>query len=54
MKSYKFTIDISIGLNIVLVLFLVLTRETYPIIVAFLLLVTKGALLLKYNGMGGE
>ena len=53
-KSYKFTIDISIGLSIVLVLFLALTRETYAIIVAFLLLVTKGALLLKYNGMDGE
>ena len=39
---------ISMVFSIVIVLFLAMTRETYAIIVTFLLLVIKGVLLLKY------
>ena len=39
---------ISMVFSVVLVLFLAMTRETYAIIVTFLLLVIKGVLLLKY------
>ena len=39
---------ISMILGIVLVLFLAVTREVYSVVVAFLLLVIKGILLLKY------
>ena len=45
--------DISMGLNIAIVLFLAMTREAYAITVAFLLLVIKGRLLLKYVKTGG-
>lgn len=51
-KSYKITTDISMGLSILIVLFLAITREAYAITVAFLLLVTKGVLLLKYIKTG--
>ena len=46
-KSHKYMTYISIGGNILLVLFLAITRETYAITVAFLLLVIKGVLLFK-------
>ena len=39
---------ISMVFSIAIVLFLAMTRETYAIIVTFLLLVIKGVLLLKY------
>ncbi len=39
----------SMGISIFTVLFLALTREVYAIVVAFLLLVIKGVLLLKYK-----
>ena len=39
----------SMGIGIFTVLFLALTREVYAIVVAFLLLVIKGVLLLKYK-----
>ena len=39
----------SMGIGILTVLFLALTREVYAIVVAFLLLVIKGVLLLKYK-----
>ena len=40
---------ISMILGIVMVLFLAVTREAYAVVVAFLLLVIKGVLLLKYT-----
>jgi transcriptional regulator with XRE-family HTH domain len=46
-KSCKFMTDISMVLNILIVLFLAMTREAYAIVVAFLLLVIKVMLLLK-------
>ena len=46
-KKHKISTDISMGLNIAIVLFLAMTREAYAITVAFLLLVIKGILLLK-------
>ena len=48
-KNYKIMTGFSMGLSILVILFLAITREAYAIIVAFLLLVTKGMLLLKYN-----
>lgn len=47
-KSNKIVTGISMGLSILLVLFLAMSREAYAIIVAFLLLVIKGIILLKY------
>ena len=44
-KGHKLMIYISIGINIMTVLFLALTRATYAIAVAFLLFVIKGILL---------
>ena len=46
-KKHKILTDISIGLNILVVIFLALTRDAYAITVAFLLLLMKGILLLK-------
>ena len=40
---------VSMVINILSVLFLAMTRETYAVIVVFLLLVMKGVLLLKYT-----
>ncbi len=48
-KGSKIVTDVSIGLNILMVLFLALTREAYAITVAFLLLVVKGMLLFTYT-----
>ncbi|MDD7390445.1 MAG: helix-turn-helix transcriptional regulator [Lachnospiraceae bacterium] len=47
-KAEKFITALSMGLSIMTVLFLAMTRETYAIAVEFLLLIVKGALLLKY------
>lgn len=38
---------VSLALNIAMILFLALTRQTYAIIVAFLLLVIKGIIIIK-------
>ena len=46
-KSNKIVTGISMGLSIVLVLLLAMSREAYAITVAFLLLVIKGIILLK-------
>lgn len=46
-KEDKITIDISMGLSILIVLFLALTREAYATMVAFLLLIIKGMVFLK-------
>lgn len=49
-EKYHPTITgISMILGIVLVLFLAVTREAYAVVVAFLLLLLKGILLLKYS-----
>lgn len=50
-KGQKTLTLVSIGLGIVVVLLLALTREVYAIVVAFLLLVIKGVLLLRYQSM---
>ena len=47
-KVQKIVTGCSIGLSIVTVLFLAMTREAYAITVVFLLLVIKGILLLKH------
>lgn len=46
-KKYTIITDISMGLNIVIILVLAMTREAYAIAVAFLLLVIKAILLYK-------
>ena len=51
-KSGKIITDVSIGVHILIVVILAITRESYAIIMAFLLLVTKGMLLLKYAKIG--
>lgn len=48
-KGYKILTDASIGLNILLVVFLAMTREAYAVTMAFLLLVIKGTLIFKKN-----
>ncbi len=48
-KCNKTMTGVSMVFSILLVLFLAMTRETYAIIVVFLLLVIKGVLLLKYT-----
>ena len=47
-NSYKYVTDTSMVLHILLVLFLAMAQETYAIAMAFMLLVIKGILLLKY------
>lgn len=47
-KGQKLLTVISMGLSILTVLFLAMTRDAYPITVAFLLLIIKGILLLKH------
>ena len=44
-RNCRIAMDFSIGLNILMVLLLAITREAYAIIVAFLLLVIKASLL---------
>ena len=46
-KNRKKITGISMGLSILIVLFLAMTREAYAVTVVFLLLLIKGALLLK-------
>lgn len=50
--KHNIVTDISMGINILAVLFLAMTREAYAVILAFLLLVMKGILLLKYIKTG--
>lgn len=47
-KGQKLLTVISMGLSILTVLFLAMTRDAYAITVAFLLLIIKGILLLKH------
>lgn len=51
-KGHKVMTVSSMGLSILTVLFLAMTREAYAITVAFMLLVIKGLLLLKYIKVG--
>ena len=46
-KGSRMVTDVSVGLHVLLVLFLALAREPYAVAMAFLLLVIKGMLLLK-------
>ncbi len=46
-KASRILTPVSIGLNVLIVLFLVLTREVYAPIIAFLMLLAKGFILLK-------
>ena len=47
-KGHKAVNGASMGLSILTVLFLAMTREAYAVTVVFLLLIIKGALLLRY------
>ena len=51
-KGNKILTEVSIAISILMVLFLALTREVYAVVVAFLLLIVKGILLLKYARVG--
>lgn len=51
-KGHKVITSISMVSSILTVLFLAMTREAYAITVAFLLLIIKGILLLKYIKVG--
>ena len=48
-KGNKILTELSIALNIFIVLFLVLTRAVYAVVIAFLLLIFKGGVVLKYR-----
>lgn len=48
-KGQKALTFLSMGLSIFIVVFLALTREVYAVVVAFLLLVIKGLLLVRYR-----
>ena len=48
-KGQKLVTGISVGLSILIVLFLGMAREPYAVVVAFMLLVLKGVLLFKYT-----
>ena len=47
-KGNKILMELSIALNIFIVLFLALTRAVYSVVIAFLLLIVKGGIVLKY------
>ena len=49
-KANKNVTEISLVFNILLVVFLALTGEVYAVVVAFLMMVIKGAILLKRRG----
>ena len=48
-RCNNMTTGVSMVISIFSVLFLAMTRETYAVIVVFLLLVIKGMLLIKYS-----
>ena len=47
-KSHKIMTGLSMLLSVLMVLFLAMAREAYAIMLAFMLLLIKGTLLLKY------
>ena len=51
-KGQKFVTGSSMGISIMTVLFLAMTREAYAITTVFLLLIIKGMLLLKHIKAG--
>lgn len=51
-KSNKILMDFSMIFNVLIVIFLALTRETYAIVIAFLLVIMKGIILLKHIKAG--
>lgn len=53
-KNYKIVMDISLVLNIMAVVYLAIAREAYATTLAFLLLVIKGVLLLKWTKVGKQ
>ncbi len=52
-KSHKMMTGLSMFLSILMVLFLAMAREAYAITLAFMLLVIKGVLLIKYIKSSG-
>ena len=44
---------LSMVISVLAILLLAMTRESYAVVVAFLLLVIKGCLLFKYAKIGG-
>ena len=51
-KSNKMLMDFSMVFNVLIVIFLALTRETYAIVIAFLLVIMKGIILFKHIKAG--
>lgn len=51
-KSNKILMDFSMIFNVLIVIFLALTRETYAIVIAFLLVIMKGIILFKHIKAG--
>ena len=49
-KGRNILTNISVALSIVAVLILAVTRQTYAIITAFILLIIKGALIIRKAG----
>ncbi len=47
-KGSRVLTAVSITTNVLIILFLALTREAYAVVVAFLLLIVKGGIFLKY------
>ena len=47
-KSHKMTTGLSLLLSILMVIYLAMAREAYAVVLAFMLLLIKGGLLLKY------
>ena len=47
-RDNKLMTKISMLVSVLLVLFLVITREVYPVIIVFLLLVIKAVLIIRY------
>lgn len=52
-KGQRAVTGVSLVLSVITVLFLAMTREAYAVTMAFLLLLIKGALLLKLSGTKG-
>ena len=48
-KNYKILMEISLVLNVIMVIFLALRREAYAVTIIILLMVIKGVVFLKYS-----
>lgn len=51
-KMYKIVMELSMGLNILIIIFLAIRREPYPTTMMVLFLVVKGVVLLKRINAG--